>query len=172
MTGTSAARVKVTWGDEIMGQMLSAVARGIAERAHQGQVDKAGKPYIGHPARVVARLGTDEDEAVGWLHDVVEDTDLTLMDLRAAGMPESVVQAVDALTRRDREAPLDYYERVAANPLALRVKHADLGDNTDPNRLAALDDATRQRLLAKYRTASEVLDRLESSRVATASAGT
>lgn len=131
---------------------LAAAAREVATAAHAGQVDKSGAAYIGHPARVAARLTGDDAQAVGWLHDVVEDTPVTLDDLRR-DFPDHVVAAVDALTRRPDEQPDDYYARVARDPLAVRVKLADVADNSDPARLAALDPATRDRLTAKYANA-------------------
>lgn len=135
-------------------------ARSIAERAHEGQVDKAGQPYITHPARVVAKLeGDPEAVMVGWLHDVIEDTDVTLADLEAAGMPSAVVAAVEAMSKRQGEPKDDYLRRVAVNPLARHVKiDGDMADNTDPSRLARLDPETRTRLEAKYRHAAAILN--------------
>jgi len=119
---------------------ITQAAQRIATVAHAGQVDKAGRPYITHPARVAARVaGDDHAVAVAWLHDVVEDTTVTLADLREQ-FPAEVVAAVDD----------EYYARVRRVPLALTVKLADLADNSDPQRLARLDDATRERLVAKY----------------------
>lgn len=142
-----------------MGRSVVEVARELATAAHQGQVDKAGLPYIGHPARVAARVAGDEQaQAVAWLHDVVEDTGTGLAELRAAGIPERVLAAVAAVTRAAGEDPDAYYARVAADPLALAVKRADIADNTAPDRLGALDGATRARLVAKYRHAVDVLD--------------
>lgn len=135
-----------------------AVAQQISVRAHEGQTDKAGAPYIAHPARVAARVADDPDaEAVAWLHDVIEDTGRSLDDLRAAGMPERVVTAVEAISKRDNEERDAYYNRVAANPLALKVKYADLADNSDPARLAKLEPQVRARLEAKYKHAHEVI---------------
>lgn len=131
-------------------------AREIAQNAHRDQVDKSGAAYITHPARVAARVaGHPEAEMVAWLHDVVEDTAVTLDDL-ATEFPPEVVAAVDAITKRPDEGD-DYYRRVAANPLALQVKYADLADNSSPDRLSLLDDATQDRLRAKYAHAREVL---------------
>lgn len=154
-----------------MGRDMVRMARELASTAHARQVDKAGAPYIEHPRRVAARVAGDElagaqvrDElavavAVAWLHDVVEDTDVTAEVLRAA-FPEEVVAAVLALTRRVGEELDVYYARVAANPLALRVKRADIADNTDPARTAALTTSTRERLAAKYAHAVAALDAL------------
>jgi (p)ppGpp synthase/HD superfamily hydrolase len=136
---------------------LVELARDIATRAHQGQTDKAGAPYISHPARVAARVAGDpEAEMVAWLHDVAEDTSVTLEEL-ARDFPAQVVAAVGAITKRPDEDRDTYYRRVAADPLALKVKYADLADNSDPDRLALLDEPTRERLLAKYAHAREVL---------------
>lgn len=138
-----------------------ALARQIATAAHRGQVDKAGAPYIGHPARVAghaAAAGGDERVvAAAWLHDVVEDTGITPADLRAAGVPDDVVTAVVAVTKVPGEQVEDYFARVNRDPVAVAVKTADLADNTDPARLAALDDATRRRLEEKYARARQLL---------------
>jgi (p)ppGpp synthase/HD superfamily hydrolase len=97
--------------------------------------------------------------AVAFLHDVVEDTAATLDDLRALNFPERVVEAVDALTRREGETPDDYYVRVRANRDALAVKLMDVRDNADPRRLALLDIDTRKRLQWKYAKALLILTR-------------
>lgn len=133
------------------------LARSIATKAHEHQVDKIGQPYIGHPARVAERVrGDDAAEVVAWLHDVVEDTDVTLDDLRRH-FPGMIVDAVDAISKRSGE-PIDaYYARVVANPVARAVKLADIADNTDPRRSALLDEPTRTRLAAKYAHAKGAL---------------
>lgn len=128
----------------------SAEAEALARAAHAGQVDKVGRPYIEHPQRVAARVRGDELlETVAWLHDVVEDTPVTLRRVHEVFGP-AVAGAVDALTRRAGEASESYYARVKSDPLALEVKRADLADNTDPARSALLDPAERERLAAKY----------------------
>lgn len=135
-------------------------ARILAMAAHHGQLDKAGKPYIGHPSRVAARVRDflsasarpdiyEDAIAVAWLHDVVEDTDVTLSDIAARFEP-NIVAAVEALTHRPREPRSNYYRRVRANEIARIVKLADIADNSDPERLALLDTATRERLVSKY----------------------
>lgn len=143
---------------------LEATAELVARMAHAGRVDKAGEPYITHPARVVARIPDGEhfDRAAAWLHDVVEDTDVTLDDLRGVVSP-TVVSAVDALTHREGETPGDYYARILRSATAVRVKTADIDDNADPERLARLDPASRERLTAKYEEARNLLG-LDASR--------
>ena len=123
----------------------------MAAQAHEGQFDKAGRPYIEHPERVVGHLvnPTADEVVVGWMHDVVEDTEAAIRDVEKE-FGATVADAVDAITRRPGEARNDYYARIRANPIALRVKAADLADNTDPARLAMLDPEERARLEAKY----------------------
>lgn len=128
-----------------------ASAEALARAAHTGQYDKAGMPYWTHPARVAARVADDTSaQAAAWLHDVVEDSDVTLEDLLAQGFPAEVVAAVALLTRRRGQPAADYYAGIRTDALALRVKLADLADNSDPDRLALLDRQSRERLEAKY----------------------
>lgn len=152
--------------NDLHGEDLVQRARAIAIDAHTGQCDKAGRPYIGHPSRVAHRLNDPDAKAAGWLHDVLEDTrdleparQITADDLAAAGIPAHVIAAVEALTHTHGEPRDVYHARiVAAGPLAVRVKHADIDDNTDPERLAQLDNATRTRLIRKYNMARRALD--------------
>jgi (p)ppGpp synthase/HD superfamily hydrolase len=108
----------------------------IAAAAHAGQRDKAGQPYILHPLRVMLASQTDEERIAAVLHDVVEDTAVTLLDLQAEGFAPAVVAAVEALTKRDGEGRLEAARRAAANPIALRVKLADNAENMDLSRIA------------------------------------
>jgi (p)ppGpp synthase/HD superfamily hydrolase len=118
----------------------------LAVTAHQGQVDKAGQPYILHPLRVMFRLDTEEERMVGVLHDVLEDTPHTAADLTRLGYSAAVIDALVALARRANESYEAFIERVAENPLAVRVKLADLADNLDVTRLTEVDDRSAQRL--------------------------
>ena len=105
-------------------------ARLLATQAHSGQTDKAGLPYITHPERVAGRLEDPAAQVVGWLHDTVEDTTLTLAEIEVQFGPETAT-AVDAISRRDGETWNDYLDRVAANPIARAVKISDLIDNSN-----------------------------------------
>lgn len=114
-------------------------AIGIAVAAHKNQVDKGGHPYIGHPARVAGRVSfptINDDTIVAFLHDVVEDTPVTLGDLREI-FPDHIVDAIDAITRRknEKETFFDYINRCAENPIARRVKIMDIVDNSDISRV-------------------------------------
>ncbi|MBZ6284995.1 HD domain-containing protein [Streptomyces olivaceus] len=126
----------------------------VARAAHEGQTDKAGRPYAEH-LRAVAegvrrRGGDDEQIAAAWLHDAVEDDALTERWLDGAALSRRTKDIVRALTRRPGEPPEEYAARILATPGALLVKEADLAHNADPARLAVLDEATRTRLAEKY----------------------
>lgn len=132
-----------------------AAARAFATKAHEGQIDKAGLPYITHPERVASRMENPEAQVIGWLRDTVEDTPITLRDIEATFGPETAA-AVDAISRRDGEPWSDYLERVAANPMARQVKISDLIDNSNLSRIphVTLKDVERQK---KYNKALKKL---------------
>jgi len=125
----------------------------LAVEAHAGEVDKQGKPYILHPLHLMMQMETAEEMITAVLHDVVEDTNTTLEDLRQHGFPEVVLEALELLTHDT--ASTSYEEYVAAikpNPLARKVKLADLAHNMDVRRLPemGMNDYGR---LEKYRRA-------------------
>jgi (p)ppGpp synthase/HD superfamily hydrolase len=130
----------------------------IARAAHAGQTDKAGRPYIEHPLRVMGRLDGEQERMAAVLHDVLEDTAVTADDLRSAGCPEAVLVAVQALTKRPGESLARSMERAAADSIARAVKRADIADNSDSQRLALLDDRTAERLRRKYADSIRLLD--------------
>jgi hypothetical protein len=125
---------------------------------HAGMTDKAGEPYIGHVERVAAAVSSDDEKVVAALHDLLEDTPLTPTDLLAAGVPPRLVAAVEALTRGPGESYEAFVHRAAGNPIARAVKRADVADNADESRLAALDAADAARLRKKYARARALLD--------------
>lgn len=132
-------------------------ARDMAHRAHAGQVDKAGRPYIEHVARVAAAVADDPDaEVVAWLHDVLEDAPDFWPEVERA-VYQTHQFAVVALSRTFAGSVDGYYASIRANPLALRVKLADIADNADESRLALLDEATAARLRRKYAKALKAL---------------
>lgn len=130
----------------------------VARRAHEGQLDKSGRPYIAHPLRVMGALRDEHERMAAVLHDVVEDTQVTLADLTDAGCPAPVLEAVAAISKQPGEDQETYLTRVAANPIALAVKRADIADNMSPDRLSRLDKDTQERLRAKYASALRQLD--------------
>jgi (p)ppGpp synthase/HD superfamily hydrolase len=118
----------------------------LAAQAHRGQKEKGGTPYILHPLRVMFRLESEEERIAAVLHDVIEDTSHTLEGLRAMGYAEAIVEAIDGLTRRENETYEQFIERARGNPIAQRVKIADLEDNMDVRRLPLLTDKDAERL--------------------------
>jgi len=109
----------------------------IAAVAHAGQVDKGGEPYILHPIRVMLRMHPGPERIVAVLHDVVEDSDVTLELLEAEGFSQEVLSAVDALTKRKGESRSDAARRAKQDPIALAVKLADNAENMDLSRMAS-----------------------------------
>ena len=125
----------------------------IAAEAHAGQADKAGVPYILHPIRVMLRMQTLEERIVAVLHDVLEDCPAwSASRLWDEGFGPAVLAALDALTRREGEPYMEFVRRAAADPIARRVKLADLEDNLDATRLAELTARDRSRM-DRYRRA-------------------
>ncbi|NUR01962.1 MAG: HD domain-containing protein [Streptomyces sp.] len=137
------------------GPMTLAEVESTARAAHEGQTDKAGRPYTEHLQAVaegVRTRGGDEDQiAAAWLHDAVEDDALSEEWLNEAPLSRRTKNIVLAVTKRPGEAPEEYASRILATPGALLVKEADLAHNADPARLARLtNEATRTRLTEKY----------------------
>jgi (p)ppGpp synthase/HD superfamily hydrolase len=127
----------------------------IAAIAHDGQTDKGGSPYILHPLRVMLNLGEDESEAIqicAVLHDVIEDTSITLDDLKQEGFSEEVLTALECLTKRENENYDDFISRVLTNKTACMVKMGDLADNMKLTRIPNPTDKDRKRI-EKYRKA-------------------
>ena len=130
----------------------------IATKAHSGQFDKGGSPYILHPLRVMLSLDNDEDRIVGILHDVLEDTSLTLKYLENNGFlgETKILEALDSITRKSNESYEDFILRVKINPIALRVKLADLKDNMNISRINNPTENDFARI-EKYRKAYKLL---------------
>lgn len=119
----------------------------IATEAHQGQFDKAGRDYIGHPLRVMEMGKTEEERIVGVLHDVIEDTYWTFEKLAEEGFSDEVIAALRCVTKiSENENYDDFIDRVKKNPLAVAVKINDLTDNMDIRRLPYLSDKDVKRL--------------------------
>lgn len=116
----------------------------LAQKGHAGQADKGGEPYINHVLRVMDNVTTLETKTIAVLHDLIEDTDYTLDNLRHLKFTESIVAAVNALTRKRGERYSDYIARVAESPLATEVKIADLRDNMDLGRIPSPSERDHQ----------------------------
>ena len=131
----------------------------IAAQAHQDQKDRYDKPYILHPLRLMMNVDSETEKIVAILHDVVEDSEWTLDDLKNEGFSDTVIAAVDCLTKRENEKYFDYIERTKANPIAQKVKLADLEDNMDLKRIDNLSDKDLKRL-ERYHLAWQELKKL------------
>ena len=140
------------------GQSIVDIALSIARQAHEGQLDKAGVDYIEHPIYVASQVDTAEEKAVALLHDVIEDSPVSAEELLQAGLPETVVTAVQVLTKKKEQDYQTYLETVKKNPLARVVKLADLKHNSDLSRLPSITAKDRERL-KKYKKAIDFLSR-------------
>jgi (p)ppGpp synthase/HD superfamily hydrolase len=132
---------------------MSLVERAVrrALEAHAGQKEENGRPYLLHPLRLMLRMDSEVEMAAAVLHDVEEDTATTLDDLRAEGLPEQVLAAVALLTHDKKNVSYDkYVQRIASDPLARKIKLADLEDNLNPLRLARLGVHETLRLKRYY----------------------
>ena len=134
-------------------------------KAHSGQKDKAGQPYVLHLIRVMmAAFQDDKHQTVALLHDLVEDTDYTLDDLRAMDYDDEIIAAVDALSKRKGESYQGYVHRVGQNELATDIKIVDLRHNLDVCRLKRdLTDKDLERI-CHYHDAYLYLEAVRSKR--------
>ena len=126
--------------------------------AHKNQVDKSGMPYVFHPFHLAEQMETEETTIVALLHDVVEDTDYTLENLREMGFGETVVKALSLLTHDDAVEYMDYVRAIKENPIAKAVKLADLRHNSDLSRLDVIDEKALIRQ-EKYLKAMDLLEK-------------
>ena len=143
---------------------LTSKAMKLAYQKHNGQDDKAGLPYIFHPYHLAEQMGDDEYAiCTALLHDVVEDTGTTFSELLEYGFPQEIIDALRLLTH-DKDVPYlgEYIENIRKNPLARKVKLADLRHNSDPNRLPPTNDEAekvkRENRLLKYKKAIAFLE--------------
>lgn len=123
---------------------------------HKNQVDKAGKPYIIHPLTVSFYCEDESAKIVALCHDLLEDTDATVEDLKSIGLADVEIEAVQILTKPKKEDYLSYVEKIAKNPIARTVKMADLTHNMDLTRLETITEKDLKRV-EKYKKAFEIL---------------
>jgi (p)ppGpp synthase/HD superfamily hydrolase len=126
--------------------------------AHREQVDKTGLPYVFHPFHLAEQMKDEYTTVCALLHDVVEDTDYTLEDLRDMGFPHEVVDALALLTHDPAVPYMDYVKVIATNPIARKVKMADLRHNSDLSRMDEVDEWAAART-EKYKKALRYLRR-------------
>ncbi|MGC6588445.1 HD domain-containing protein [Paenibacillus sp. Dod16] len=134
------------------------IAISIALKAHKGQVDKGGNPYILHPLAVMNRVETIEEKIVAVLHDVVEDTEVTIDQLRETGFSEEILEAINLLTRAKEDSYEEFIDKTLKNRIARNVKIADIKENMN---LSRIQDPSEQDYirLEKYKRALERLER-------------
>lgn len=126
--------------------------------AHRDQVDKSGMPYVFHPIHLAEQMEDEDTTIVALLHDVVEDTPVTFADLAEMGFSRQVIEAIQAMTHPEGVPYMEYVAGIRNNPIARRVKLADLRHNSDLRRLDQPDETALARV-EKYRAAIELLER-------------
>ena len=129
----------------------------LAYEAHAGQFDKSGVPYVFHPLHLAEQMDDEDSIVAALLHDVVEDTAYSLADLKTMGFPDKALEAVALLTHDPAEPYLSYVARVKENPVARRVKLADLRHNSDLSRIETVTERDLERV-EKYAAAIRLLE--------------
>lgn len=125
--------------------------------AHKEQVDKSGLPYVFHPFHLAEQMEDEQTTIVALLHDVVEDTQVTFADLEEMGFSREVIEAIRLMTHPEGVPYMEYVARIKDNPIARRVKLADLKHNSDLSRLDRVDEKALARV-EKYRAAMALLE--------------
>ena len=125
--------------------------------AHRDQMDKSGSPYVFHPFHLAEQMDTEETTVVALLHDVVEDSDYTLEDLKEMGHPASIIDALTLMTHDPSVPYMEYVKAISTNPIASKVKMADLQHNSDLTRLDKIDAKALARV-EKYAAAIKLLE--------------
>lgn len=128
----------------------------LAANRHAGQVDKANQPYILHPLRVMLKMKTTPQQIVAVLHDILEDTNTTVVELITLGFNSEIVDAVIALTKKEDENRIEVAYRTVKNPLARAVKLVDLADNMDISRIPQPSSGDLLRL-EEYKKVHQIL---------------
>ena len=126
-------------------------------KAHKDQVDKSGLPYFHHPLHLAEQMDDEDSTVVALLHDVVEDTEYTLNDIKGMGFGDAVLEALRLLTHDPSVPYLEYVRAISENPIASKVKIADLEHNSDTTRLNHEPTETDIKRLEKYKTAQKIL---------------
>ncbi len=136
---------------------MTKVALKLCFEAHREQLDKSGIPYVFHPFHLAEQMNDEKTTVVALLHDVVEDTDITLDDIRHMGFDDDVVSAIAVMTHADGVPYMEYVAQIKKNPIARIVKLADLRHNSDITRLDAVTPRDEKRL-KKYAAAIALLE--------------
>jgi len=134
-------------------------AIGLAVKYHAGQVDKANIPYILHVLTVMLSLDSEEEKIVATLHDIVEDTEMTLEKLQEEGFSNTIVEAVEAMTREKDEKYEAYIDRLSQNILAIKVKLADIKHNLDVTRVPSTVETNLKLHINAYHKLKAILQK-------------
>lgn len=135
----------------------------LATNAHDGQFDKAGKPYILHCLKVMHYLKSEDEElmCIALGHDLVEDTEVTYRVLyNDYGFSDRVIEGIRALTKQRGQTYDEYKEQVFANKDAMRVKMCDLRHNSDIRRLKGITEKDVARIAKYHQFYLEIKERL------------
>ena len=136
---------------------MTKIALKLCFEAHKDQIDKSGMPYVFHPFHLAEQMADENTTIVALLHDVIEDTEYTLDDLRKFGFAEDVLSAISLMTHADDVPYMDYVVKIKTNPIAKAVKLADLKHNSDMSRLDRITQTDEERA-KKYKQAIELLE--------------
>ena len=136
---------------------MTKIALKLCFETHKDQVDKSGMPYVFHPFHLAEQMTDEETTIVALLHDVVEDSDRTLDDLKELGFSEKVLSAIELMTHADGVPYMEYVATIKSNPIAKEVKLADLKHNSDMSRLETVTPYDEARA-KKYKKAIELLE--------------
>lgn len=136
---------------------MTKIALKLCFEAHKEQFDKSGMPYVFHPFHLAEQMKDEETTVVALLHDVVEDTEITLHDLKALGFSERILDAISLMTHDPIVPYMDYVAQIKKNPIARAVKLADLRHNSDASRLEVITEWDEKRA-EKYRKAIALLE--------------
>ena len=136
---------------------MTKIALKLCFEAHKDQIDKSGMPYVFHPFHLAEQMADENTTIVALLHDVIEDTEYTLDDLRKFGFAEDVLSAISLMTHADDVPYMEYVVKIKTNPIAKAVKLADLKHNSDMSRLDRITQIDEERA-KKYKKAIELLE--------------
>ena len=124
---------------------MTKIALKLCFEAHKDQIDKSGMPYVFHPFHLAEQMADENTTIVALLHDVIEDTEYTLDDLRKFGFAEDVLSAISLMTHADDVPYMEYVVKIKTNPIAKAVKLADLKHNSDMSRLDRITQTDEER---------------------------
>lgn len=133
----------------------------IATKAHSGQIDKGGNPYILHPINVMIKMSNETERIVALLHDVIEDTTMTYEDLRNEGFGDDIIIPLKNLTKKDDETYMEFIKRAKIHPISKNVKMEDVKNNMDITRIKNPTEKDYARIEKYKRALNELLNPMD-----------